>query len=124
MPHDIYDPPPAPVPFEVPKPDPLVITTSDVAWLLLMCGLLVPASAWAWIVDTMLGIAVTFGGLFAILESWFSGLTFLRRHPAARPIWRGLIFLSALVPWLIGLGFVASLMLSLFWLSDFLGQSS
>jgi hypothetical protein len=120
MPHDIYDPPPAPVPFEVARPEPLVVTTSDVAWLLLMCGLLVPASAWAWIVDSMLGLGMTVGGLFAILESWFSGLTFLRRHPAARPTWRGLVFLAALVPWLIGIGFVTSLMLGLFWLSDLL----
>ncbi len=120
--HDIYNPPPAPLVLDVTSPEPLVVSSSDVAWLLLLCGLLVPPSAWAWSVDAMLGLGVTMGGLFVVLESWFSGLTFLRRHPSARPVGRGLIFLAALVPWLIGISFVASLMLSLFWLTDWITQ--
>lgn len=115
--HDIYNPPPAPVVMKA-NAETLFISSSDVAWLLLMCGLLVPASVWGWTVDITLGIALTIGGLFVVLESWFSGLTFLKRHPAARPLSRGLIFLAALVPWAIGISFVAFLMLGLFWIGD------
>jgi hypothetical protein len=115
---DIYNPPPAPIPFEPPAPEPLAITTSDVAWLVGPCALLAVASVAAWAVDMLFGIWVVVGGLFVIFESWFSGLTFLRRHPAARPLKRWLIFLAALVPWLIGLGFATVLMLGLFYLSD------
>lgn len=118
--HDIYNPPPAPISLEVTTSEPLIVSNSDVAWLLVLCSLLVPASAWAWSVDITLGLGVTIGGLFMILETWFSGLTFLRRHPSARPVARGLIFLTALVPWLIGISFVASLMLGLFWITDHL----
>jgi hypothetical protein len=116
--HDIYNPPPAPVAWEEPPPEPLAISSADIAWLLGLCALLVPPSVWAWIEDPLLGAVVTTGGLFVILESWFSGLAFLRRHPDKRPVGRGLIFLAALVPWLIGVGFTASLMWLLFWLSD------
>ena len=56
-----------------------------------------------------------------ILESWFTALGFLHRR---RPLGLGgrwTIFLAALVPWLVGLGLAAALMLGLFWLSDWLG---
>jgi hypothetical protein len=117
--HDIYNPPPAPQVFEVVGDDePLVITTSDIAWLLVLCGLMVPPSVRAWILDPLLGAGLTIVGLFVALESWLSGLTFLRRHPAARPLWRGMVFLAATVPWLIGAAFVVFGILALFWLSD------
>lgn len=115
---DIYNPPPAPMAFNPPPPEALVITRGDVAWLLVLCALLAPAAMWAWSIDLTLGLGVTIGGLFMVLESWFSGLTFLRRHPSARPVGRGLIFLAALMPWLFGLGFAAALMWALFQLGD------
>ena len=61
------------------------------------------------------------GGSLVILESWFTALGFLHR---CRPLGlraRWTIFLAALVPWLIGLGIAATLMLGLFWFSDMLG---
>lgn len=119
--HDIYNPPPAPMPFEVASQnEPLVITSSDVAWLLVLCVLVVPPSVMAWILDPLLGAALTVVSVFIVLESWFSGLTFLRRHPAARPLWRGMVFLAATVPWLIGAAFMVSLILAFFWLTDYM----
>ena len=60
------------------------------------------------------------GGSLVIFESWFTALGFLHR---CRPLGlraRWTIFLAALVPWLIGLGIAAALMLGLFWFSDVL----
>jgi hypothetical protein len=115
---DIYNPPPAPIAFEPPRPEPLSITGGDLAWLAGLLVLLAGASVAAWSIEPIVGAWVSIGGLFVILESWFSGLTFLRRHPSARPVGRWLIFLAALIPWLIGLGFATALMLGLFYLSD------
>jgi hypothetical protein len=118
---DIYNPPPAPIAFEPPPPEPLAITRGDLAWLVGFLALVAAASAASWAIEPILGVWVGVGGLFVVLESWFSGLTFLRRHPAARPVSRWLIFLAALIPWLIGLGFATALMLGLFYLSDWSG---
>ncbi len=115
---DIYNPPPAPLAFDPPQPEPLVVTGIDVAYLVAMCVVFGILAAWPWAVDMVLGLGVTIGGLFIILESWFSGLTFLKRHPAARPVGRYLVFLVALTPWLFGLGVVTAVMLGLFWVSD------
>src|SRR3954453_24084826 len=112
--HDIYDPPPAPVAFAPPRPEPLTWTVGDLACLVAMVALLCAASAWAWSFEPTLGPWVTLGGAFVILESWFSAGTFLHRHPAERPGGRWVIFLAALVPWLLGLGFAAALMMGLF----------
>lgn len=115
---DIYNPPPAPVPLQPAAREPLSITRGDIAWL---CGLLLLlgiGTGAAWTVDTSLAIGVLVGGLFVIFESWFSGLTFLRRHDAARTLSRWLIFGAALMPWLIGLGFATALILTLFFLTD------
>jgi hypothetical protein len=115
---DIYNPPPAPIAFDPPQPEPLAITAGDLAWLVGLLVLLIAASVGAWNVEPTLGMWVSIGGLFVILESWFSGLTFLRRHPADQPTGRWIIFVAALMPWLVGLGFATALMLGLFWLSD------
>lgn len=115
---DIYNPPPAPIAYDPPQPEPLAITGTDLLWLLGLLGLLVVVSVMAWNIEPTLGAWVSVGGLFVILESWFSGLSFLRRHPDDRPTSRWLIFLAAMIPWFLGLGFAATLMQGLFWLSD------
>ena len=60
-------------------------------------------------------------GALVILESWFTALGFLHRCPPVSLKLRWTIFLAALVPWLVGLGFAVCLMLCLFWISDHLG---
>jgi hypothetical protein len=115
---DIYDPPPAPVSVGPPKPEPVQVRPWDVFYLLIA---LVPLSlivTWAWSVDMVLGIGVTISGLFVILESWFSALTFLHRHHDDPERSRWMIFLAALAPWAFGIGATAALLMSLFWLSD------
>ena len=42
--HDIYDPPPAPVAWNPPKPEPLVFTTGDLICLIVLYALLFAAS--------------------------------------------------------------------------------
>ncbi len=119
---DIYDPPPSP-PSEdrvPPKVEPLAYTSGDLACLIGLVAALLAASAWAWSFDATLGVAVTVGGIFVILESWFSAVTFLHRHPSDRPGARWVIVLAALVPWTIALGFAVALMLVLFALSDWI----
>ena len=120
--HDLYDPPPAPIAWTPPRPEPLRWTPGDLAYLAALGVVVVAASAWAFTVDPSLGPWVTLGGLFVLLESWFSALTFFHRHPAARRLrLRWMIFLAALVPWLLGLGFAAALMQGLFLASDWAG---
>jgi hypothetical protein len=97
--------------------EPLEITATDLLWLAVAISGLVVAAGAAWAVDGMFALGVIVGGLFVIFESWFSGLTFLKRHPAARPVRRWLVFLAALVPWILGLGLAVCLMVFLFWLS-------
>ena len=58
------------------------------------------------------------GGSLVVLESWFTALGFLHRFKPLGLRARWTIFIAALVPWLIGLGIAATLMLVLFWLSD------
>lgn len=119
---DIYNPPPAPLPWEHPKAEPLPITAPDLLWLFGLLAVMLCVAAAAWAIAPLLGVGAIVGGTFVTLESWFSGLTFLRRHPAARPVGRGLIFLAALVPWLLGLIFTAALMWGLFLISDMLSS--
>jgi hypothetical protein len=118
MSHDVYDPPPPPVQWETPAPEPIPWTRADILWLVLLCVILLIGAAWAWAIEPALGIGITIAGLFVILESWFSALTFLHRHPHNRPLGRGVIFLVALLPWVIGIGAAAALLLALFWYSD------
>jgi hypothetical protein len=118
---DIYDPPPAPVSVGPPKPEPVQVRPGDVVYLLVACVPLSLGVLWAWRVDTILGIGVTISGLFVILESWFSALTFLHRHHDDPERSRWMIFLVALAPWVVGLGATAALLLGLFLLSDWAG---
>lgn len=120
--HDIYNPPPAPRAMEPPKPEPLHLRSGDLAALGMLCLPVAVASAWAWAIEPTLGLWVTVAGVFVVLESWFSALTFLHRHPDdARRGRRWLIFLAALVPWLLSLGVGAALMIGLFRISDWAG---
>ena len=112
--HDIYDPPPAPEQdWDPPKPEPLIFTTGD----LVLPGRAVcravrgvgrwpgaPSRRWRWPRPA--------AGSLVILESWFTALGFLHRCPPLRLKARWMIFLAALVPWLVGLGVAVTLMLS------------
>lgn len=116
--HDIYDPPPAPLPWEPPKADPIVFTMGDVVCLVTLCVVLFAASALAWKSEPTMAVLTAIGGSMVILESWFTALGFLHRFKPLGIRARWTIFLAALLPWLIGLGIAATLLLSLFWFSD------
>lgn len=119
--HDIYNPPPATIAITPAPPEPIRWTGVDLVALTALAFPVYLAAAWAWSVDLTLGVWVTIAGVFMILESWFSALTFLHRHPAARGLrgmQRWMVFLSALSPWLLTLGFGLALMFGLFLVSD------
>jgi hypothetical protein len=86
-----------------------------------LCAVLFAASIGAWRTEPALALATAIGGMLVILESWFTALGFLHRCPPLRLKARWLIFLAALVPWLVGLGVAVSIMLSLFWMFDRIG---
>jgi hypothetical protein len=115
--HDIYDPPPAPVPWN-PKTQPLVFTAGDLVCLVTLCSALCVAAVLFWSSEPAMALLTAVGGSLVILESWFTALGFLHRCKPLGLRARWTIFLAALVPWLIGLGIAAALMLSLFWISD------
>jgi hypothetical protein len=119
--HDIYDPPPAPVPWNPPKSDRIVFTSSDVVCLVLLCALLFIVSIAAWRAEMTVALITAMAGSLVILESWFTALGFLHRRRSLGLRARWTIFLAALVPWLIGLGIAAAFMLALFLISDWLG---
>jgi hypothetical protein len=119
--HDIYNPPPAPLAYIPPTPERLHWTLGDLACLLGLCAPLFAVAAWAWSFEPSLWPWVIVGGSFVVLESWFSALSFLHRHPQERRGARWMIFLAALLPWIIGLGFAAALMMALFKASDWVG---
>jgi hypothetical protein len=119
--HDIYDPPPAPVPWNPPQAERLVFTTGDLVCLVLLCTLLTAASALFWRSEPMVALLTALGGTLVILESWFTALGFLHRNHALSLRARWTIFLAALVPWVVGLGIAAMLIMGLFLASDWLG---
>ena len=119
--HDVYDPPPAPVAFDPPKPERLVYTAGDLACLVFLFAVLFGASVAFWRGEFTMTAATTLGGALVILESWFTSLTFLNRRRSLGLRARWTVFLAALVPWLLGLGIAALLMLGLFYVSDWLG---
>ena len=115
--HDIYDPPPAPIPWAPPEAEPLTFTAGDLAVLATFSGLVLAASALAWGVDPTMSLLILVGGALVIAESWFTALGFLHRRPVdLGGRWK--VFLAALLPWVLGLGLAAALMLGLFHLSD------
>ena len=62
--------------------------------------------------------ALTADEVREMLPATFDALGFLHRQPSGSLSGRWMIFLAALVPWLIGLGIAAALMLGLFLISD------
>jgi hypothetical protein len=120
--HDIYDPPPAPdQDWTPPKPEPLIFTTGDLLCLVGLCAVLFAVSVTAWRAEPVLALATAAAGTLVILESWFTALGYLHRCSPLRLKARWVIFLAALMPWLLGLGVAVMSMLSLFWISDFVG---
>lgn len=117
---DIYDPQPPTSSWDTPRTESIAYTKADVACLIGLCLAVLAASWWAWSIDETVGFGITVGGIFVILESWFSAMSFLHRHPSVRPVGRWVIVLAALIPWIIGLGFAAALMVGLFTVSDWL----
>jgi hypothetical protein len=116
--HDIYDPPPAPVPLAPPAPERVNYRPGDLVILALL-GVAVLALAYsAYNFEPSVGYLTLVGGAIVIIESWSTALGFLQKRP-----WMGLkgrwkIFVVALLPWLIGLGLATALMMSLLLLSD------
>jgi hypothetical protein len=92
----------------------------DLVALVVLCAPVYVLAGWAWAIDSMLGWWVTLAGIVVTVESWFSALAFLHRHPGARRLHRWLVFLAALMPWVLSLGSGAALMIGLFRLSDWL----
>jgi hypothetical protein len=115
--HDIYDPPPAPIPWAPPEAEPLTFTAGDLTVLATFSSLVLAASSLAWRVEPTMALLILVGGALVIAESWFTALGFLHRRPTELG-GRWKIFLAALVPWVLGLGLAAGLMLGLFYLSD------
>jgi hypothetical protein len=119
--HDIYNPPPAPLAWDPPKPERLIFTTGDLVCLVTLCVSLFAASVLFWKAEPTVALITALGGTLVILESWFTALGYLHRRRSLGLRARWTIFLAALVPWLIGLGVAATLMLALFLISDWLG---
>ncbi len=118
--HDIYDPAPAPLSWNPPKADPLVFTGGDLVCLVTLCLVLVVAAMLAWTAEPAMAIVTALAGSLVILESWFTALGFLHRRRSLGLRARWTVFLAALIPWLVGLGIAATLMLGLFLVSDWL----
>jgi hypothetical protein len=115
---DIYDPPPAPLAWAPPRPEPLRWTRTDLVGLLAVCGLLAFASALAWRAEPTIGLLTALSGSLVVVESWFTALGFLHRRPEHSASQRLRIFLAALLPWAFGLGISVLLMVGLFTFSD------
>ncbi len=117
--HDIYNPPPAPMPFRPPR-ERLSFTAGDVACLAVLCVVLFAASILCWRAEPTMAALTAVGGSLIVLESWVTALSLLqRRHPLGlRARWT--VFVAALVPWLFGLAAAAMLMIGLFYLSDWM----
>ncbi len=119
---DIYNPPPAPEQdWTPPKRERLVFTMGDLLCLVGLCGVLFFVSMTVWRAEPELALATAAAGSLVILESWLTALGFLHRSGPLRLKARWLVFLAALVPWLVGLGVAVTLMLSLFWVFDLTG---
>lgn len=119
--HDIYDPPPAPVPLAPPPAEPMARSSGDLAIFVGLGAIVLAGSAWAWTVDPGMAALTLVGGTIVVVESWSTALGFLHRRP-----WMGLngrwkIFAAALVPWVVGLGLAAGLMIAMFYLADHAG---
>lgn len=118
---DIYDPPPAPIPLAPPSPERVYYRPSDLAILGVLILGVVGLAIRAYSFEPTIAYLTLVGGAIVIVESWSTALGFLQKRP-----WMGLngrwkIFVVALIPWLLGIGLAAALMMSLFLLSDWAG---
>ncbi len=116
--HDIYDPPPAPVPLVPPAPEPVIYRPGD---LVILAALVLGVAGLAfstYFYDPSIAYLTLVGGGIVIIESWSTALGFLQKRPWMGVAGRWRIFAAALLPWLLGLGLAAALMISLFVLSD------
>jgi hypothetical protein len=119
--HDIYNPPPAPVPLAPPPPEPLHWRPGDLGILAGLIAMVVGLAAWAWTVAPELSVLALIGGTVVIVESWSTALGFLHRRPWMGENGRWKIFAAALVPWLVGLALATGLMMGVFRLVDWIG---
>ncbi|SIO61078.1 hypothetical protein SAMN05444166_6631 [Singulisphaera sp. GP187] len=118
--YDIYNPPPAPVAWNPPQSERLFYTRGDLTCLATLCATLFAASILVWRSEPTVAFITALGGSLVILESWFTALGFMHRRRSLSVKARWTIFVAALVPWLVGLGIAATLMLGLFYVSDWL----
>ncbi len=114
---DLYNP--DPVTWEAPPAPQRTWTRADlIGLLLLQTGWLILVTPLLWILDWDVAGLIALGGGLVILESWSTSLDYLQRHPDLTLRRRVLVFLSALIPWILGLGVAALLMLGLLHLTD------
>jgi hypothetical protein len=116
--HDIYDPPPSGTSWLPPRREPLRFTRGDLACLLVLGLIVVIGAGVAFAFEALLGVLVLIGGSLVVLESWYTALGYLGRRPTDQAWQRVVIILAALVPWIVGLGLSAALMIGLFSLTD------
>ena len=119
--NDIYNPPPAAIPYNPPEATGPAWLISDLVCLALFCLLTGAVSAWAWQFEPSMAVLTMLGGTLVVLESWFTALGFLHRSPTKTTRERWTIFVAALLPWMAGLGGAAALMYGLFFVSDWIG---
>lgn len=112
--HDIYDPPPSGTSWLPPRNEPLTFTRGDLVCLLVLGSIVLAGSAVAFAFDALLGILTLIGASLVVLESWYTALGFLNRGSHEHSGHRVVIILAALVPWIVGLGLAAALMIGLF----------
>ena len=120
--HDIYDPPPAPEQdFDSAQERALDLHDGRSALPGRSVCSPVRASRSPSGYEPTLALATAAAGSLVIMESWLTALGYLHRCSPLRLKARWIIFLAALIPWLLGLGVVVTLMISLFWISDMVG---
>ncbi len=112
--HDIYDPPPSTVSYLSAPYEPLQFTRLDLICLAFLFVIVVGLAIPAFFFDLILGLLVLIGGSLVTLESWYTALGFLSRFPSKGPWGRLGIMAAALIPWIVGLGLSAALMIGLF----------
>jgi hypothetical protein len=115
---DIYDSTPTTVSVNLPASEPLHLTGTDFAFLLVSSLTVLILSLGGWLLDGTVSLFIALGGSLVVFESWHTALMFLHRHHQEDRQSRIFIHLAALIPWVVVLGSAALAMLGLFWISD------